>query len=117
MVKTTTIANSEAIAYLACKGRYPSSGIVAFTILTCTRQKEKNEEKVWCYKKKLYLCIRFGDVRVFHPGMKRESGGNPEQYPLLSSPLSGSPYQPLSKIGKADFRGRARKPANRYIDA
>jgi len=46
------------------------------------------------YKKSLhfsennvYLCSRNGDTRVFHPCKKRESGANPEQYPLLSSPL------------------------------
>lgn len=28
-------------------------------------------------------------VRRFSPGIKRESGGNPEQYPLLYLPMDG----------------------------
>ena len=72
-----------------------------------------------------YLCKRFGDAGVFHPGMKRESGESPEQYPLLSSPLwkahrratesRSTPYYIYkgTTLGKADFSERARKPASR----
>jgi hypothetical protein len=48
---------------------------------------------------------------VFHHVHKRESGVNPEQYPLLSSPLWKVHIKPLSILGKADFSERARKPA------
>jgi len=35
------------------------------------------------FRKKLYLCTRFGVAGVVHAGKKRESGENPEQCPLL----------------------------------
>jgi len=99
-------------------GQFVAAKLQLFSVFLCSLEKN------------VYLCSRFGDAAGLQPRHKRESGVSPEQYPLLSSPCGKSTMEATEqypcatdvhtdhrvrgegpKLGKADFLGRARKPA------